>query len=180
MIVPRAMRSQMSLSVWYPANSDVTPECFAGACVVSNESLSSPMVALAKGLAPAKRYRGFSFGTVRDTAKQDVARSYEHAGKPKGAASPTKDRSYPLPGNRYTTWIEKSKAHSKTATTAASTSAIPNWRQSTCQSRLTVGRRLAQPKGRRCPARSVKVPTAPPQQQQWGWCARAGSGNCVH
>lgn len=60
-IEPRAMRGSMAASVWLPAISDdVTPECFAGACVVRNACRCAPMAALAKGLAPAKRYRGFS------------------------------------------------------------------------------------------------------------------------
>jgi hypothetical protein len=121
----RAMRPRVAVSVWQPAISDdVTPECFAGACVVRNACRCAPMAALAKGPAPAKRYRGFSMGTVRDTAIQDVAHSYEHAGMPKGAASPSKDRSDPLPGNGYTTWPVMAM-HSSTATTAARAAAIP-------------------------------------------------------
>jgi hypothetical protein len=180
MIEPRAMRDKVIASVWQPAISDdVTPECFAGACVVRNACRCAPMAALAKGLAPAKRYRGFSLGIVRDTAIQDVVRSHEHAGMPKGAASPSNDRSDPLPGNGYTTRPEMAM-HSSTATTAARTAAISS-RAATKLPATMNGRAAA------CAAERAEMPSEvgkgaqrPTKGNRWWRCRRAGSGEYVH
>lgn len=49
-------------SVWQPAETERTPECFVGACVVTRSSLADCVIAQRHGPCPNKVFWGFAFG----------------------------------------------------------------------------------------------------------------------
>lgn len=115
----------------------------------------------------------------RDTAIQDVAHSHAHAGMPKGAASPSMDRSDPLPGNGYTTWPERANAQFQCDDGSQN---IGNTGPSGCNLLATMNGRATA-----CAAERAKMPSEVGkgaqqfhQRQQRVDVRRAGSGKCVH